>query len=129
MTLEQALSELGEVDPRALPALSRRYDKRRAVFLRVGDDVRVATCWATGCLHRTATSWVRTRRELELTVFGLFVFLMARWSTARRDRGPAGAVVGVMARAQAVTAHRGSRRSAWRSSSWGEEPSIGELVE
>jgi len=68
-------------------------------------------------------------RELELTVFGLFVFLMARWSTARRDRGPAGAVVGVMARAQAVTAHRGSRRSAWRSSSWGEEPSIGELVE
>jgi len=52
----------------------------------------VARCWATGCLHRTGTSRVRTTRELELTVSGLFVFLLARWSTARRGRGPAGAV-------------------------------------
>jgi hypothetical protein len=66
---------------------------------------------------------------LELTVFGLFVVMLALWSTARRGRGHDGAVVGVMAPAQAMTAYRGSRRSAWRSSSWGEEPAIGELVE
>jgi hypothetical protein len=35
---------------------------------------------------------------LELTVLGLFVFMLARWSTARRGRVPDGAVVGVMAR-------------------------------
>ena len=66
---------------------------------------------------------------MELTVLGLFVFMLARWSTARRGRVPDGAVVGVMARPQAVTAYRGSRRSAWRGSGWAKEPAIGELVE
>ena len=41
MSLEQSLAELGEEDPRALPAISRRYGARREALLLEGDKEAV----------------------------------------------------------------------------------------
>jgi len=41
MSLEQSLAELGEEDPRALPAISRRYGARREALLVEGDKEAV----------------------------------------------------------------------------------------
>jgi hypothetical protein len=42
MTLEQALAELGEQDPHAFPAMSRRYGATREALRLAGDDETVA---------------------------------------------------------------------------------------
>lgn len=42
MTLEQALSELGEVDASALPAINRRHGARRETLLLSGNDETAA---------------------------------------------------------------------------------------
>jgi len=60
--------------------------------------------------------------------FDLFLFMPARWSTVRRGRGPADAVMGDGA-GSGLTASLGPRRSAWRGSGWGEGPAIGDPVE